>query len=98
MIARIAVFGWLWQPWSSDSFRGYPRLKAGEETDRLRSRAGKADPPPRRIGVQTRVRYRRVSVATTKPPKCSCNTLAAGLAGEVKRLWRASKTRPCVAV
>ncbi|WP_425552466.1 helix-turn-helix domain-containing protein, partial [Dactylosporangium maewongense] len=36
---------------SSDSFRGYSGLQAGEETELRRSRAGKADPPPRRIGV-----------------------------------------------
>lgn len=31
--------------------RGYPRLKPGEETKLLRSRAGKAGPPWRRTGV-----------------------------------------------
>jgi hypothetical protein len=36
---------------SSDSFHGYSGPQAGEETEPLRSRAGKADSPPGRIGV-----------------------------------------------
>ncbi|MFG2040005.1 hypothetical protein [Dactylosporangium sp. NPDC048998] len=46
---------------SSDSFRGYPAFRPGEETEPLRSRAEIADSPPWRIGV-----YRRVTARFTK--------------------------------
>src|SRR5262245_42507231 len=39
---------------SSDSFRGYSGLQAGEETELLRSRTGVADPSPGRVGVYLR--------------------------------------------
>ncbi|WP_425552423.1 helix-turn-helix domain-containing protein, partial [Dactylosporangium maewongense] len=46
-----AASRWLRCGRSSDSFRGYSGLQAGEETELRRSRAGEADRPPRRIGV-----------------------------------------------